>query len=294
MAHVVNWSPPRILMLVIGLCVVAGAGTAETIGVVGSFTNPWPEAVSILVTDGVESVTCTHFPQSGEQARICIFPVAEALGDIGPFFVELTAPGFETWTRNLYPILGALHLGEVTMLRAAPRGVSIEWVRRLKARDSSDLLLEISIRNLSGSVLPLQAALIEASVSWGRACSDPGPVNPWQEVWIDWVETATGQTATASTELHGVEVEAFVQFRTASCGDYNHRLKLRVPLDVNLSVHEARRILLRISDTRLQEVLAQPPSLGQIGPLSTWPSMSVAIETTSSGFPVQIRAVVPQ
>src|SRR5258708_24679542 len=139
---------------------------------------------------------------------------------------------------------------------AAQGGAAIvlRSARLLKGVDSNVLLVEIIAENPTSRPVAILYVNLEALQDWGIHCSTGAPENPWNVLNLDWsklVSSAPSEGPAVWTTSQDQRVIVDAKLKRANCGDYVHRLSLRIPVIMDAGPKSLTRVLLRINQKQL-------------------------------------------
>lgn len=134
-----------------------------------------------------------------------------------------------------------------------PDWISINNARFIKLRNKNESVLEVIIENHTNRAISLTNVQIKASQDWGRNCNDATELNPWQEVKLDWNQIiATNGKEGAWTQINNQDISVKTEFKPASCGDHDHRISIKIPVQMDINPKSTVRLSYKISENSLK------------------------------------------
>lgn len=268
----------RMVIAILALLVAPrSAVTGQQVAIRGLFHEPWPELVRVHVLFGERKDSCVYRPSSSGSGTLCTVSIPAEYARVR---VELDADNCEPWTKNMFRDGDTLDLGQIQIRKAPPRGLLLRAARVMPKKNSRQFVIETEVENLTDGKIPLRNLVIDAAEDWGIMCREGERTNDWQEIHLDWAflrsDSKDGAQA-AWTTVHDDTLRVGTEFRQANCGDYHHRLKVTIPLTLDVQPRTVERLFFRVLELNARNV--------KLPPLATWDSLAVTLETAVDGFP---------
>jgi hypothetical protein len=172
-----------------------------------------------------------------------------------------------------------------------PSWVIFRSARILRLRQNGGSFLELVLENQSPRVVPIMYLELAAFHDWGSRCAQGAPVPRPQEIHLEWPKVLSSRKTRLDsvwTKLNDESVAVDASYQAPSCGNYTHRFKAKIPVQMDIDPKAMLRTSFKIQEDQVNVRVLRSGASRIPASLGEWDSISVRVDPSEGVFPAQI------